>query len=901
MTTITDPRGITYLTNTYDAAGKVATQQLADGSMYYFSYSPDASGYSTQTLVRDPMNRMRLVTYDANHYPATDTQAWGSGMARTVTTVRDPATRQVQRITDPYGRSTTFTYDAAGQVASVSEYVGVTTGRTTYFSYGAAFGQISTITDWGGWQTRFAYNAAGDLTQVTDAAGRRTSTVYDAAGRPTQTIDPLGFSTFIGYELGDPVRLTDRLGRVTRTARDAAGRPVATTSPSGATSYMGWFQNNQLSSTRDAFGYVTAYSYDVNGNLVQVVDTRGSRIQYGYDNRDRLISRTNQLGYVSNVYYDPLDRPVWARDERGKVTQYTYDVLGRLAYEWFGVDPSPMPPQLPPPGQTYEGLTYHEYDAFDRLARLADTHGGTTTYTYDALDQLTGETTAAGQIQYTYDSMGRRATMSAPGAATVSYGYDPTDLLSTLTQGATSVSWQRDGAGRVSRIVAPGVTTAYGYDVENEPIGMVVLTPGGGTLANMSYTWDADGRLASASGSLAMLRITATSPSMTYNAADQLVNRGGTPLNYDAAGNLLSDGTTTYSWDARGRMIGANRPGMSATYTYDSLDRRTDKYVNGARTSYLYDGPNIVREQAPTGTAYRLGAGADETLIRTENGVSQAVVADHLGSTRALVATATSTVSTYYGYDSYGAPSVAGLSSNNPQQYTGREYDTETGLQNNRARYYSPSLGRFISQDPADIGGGSINMYEYAHSDPVNLSDPNGDCIFCLAPAFVSACVTHGAVDAFVNWAAANVSHRKYSVREATRDFAGGCIAGMAIRAVQVVMLYRMLARQMASGQRAVVIGHYMKDRVIPAAKALGAKWLRATGKSGKALFWVTPDRQARWAKWVVDGGYRVFDIGPSPFNPFRFSIFTMIEQHVFRTAGHQVTRIPWWWWELWR
>lgn len=158
-----------------------------------------------------------------------------------------------------------------------------------------------------------------------------------------------------------------------------------------------------------------------------------------------------------------------------------------------------------------------------------------------------------------------------------------------------------------------------------------------------------------------------------------------------------------------------------------------------------------------------------------------------------------------------------------------------------------------------------------------------------------------GLIDVGVNWAAASMGGRKCAIRDGARDFAVGCLAGMAFRAVQVVMLARMLARHMASGQKAVVVGHYMKTRVIPAAKALGAKWFRVYGqKTGRLLYRVTPERQVRWAEWVVGGGYRVFTVGPSPFNPFRFSVFTMIEQRVFRSAGHQVTRIPWWW-ELWR
>src|SRR5258708_9453606 len=67
--------------------------------------------------------------------------------------------------------------------------------------------------------------------------------------------------------------------------------------------------------------------------------------------------------------------------------------------------------------------------------------------------------------------------------------------------------------------------------------------------------------------------------------------------------------------------------------------------------------------------------------------------------------------------------STAGLA--NPVQYTGREYDEETGLYCYRARYYDPAIGRFISEDPFRFMAGP-NFYQYALNSPVNLGDPSG-------------------------------------------------------------------------------------------------------------------------------------------------------------------------------
>ncbi|GIW80229.1 MAG: hypothetical protein KatS3mg105_2036 [Gemmatales bacterium] len=56
-------------------------------------------------------------------------------------------------------------------------------------------------------------------------------------------------------------------------------------------------------------------------------------------------------------------------------------------------------------------------------------------------------------------------------------------------------------------------------------------------------------------------------------------------------------------------------------------------------------------------------------------------------------------------------------------RFTGREFESITGFQYHRARYYDPRTGRWISQDPAEA---DINPYRYAGNNPVNAVDRNG-------------------------------------------------------------------------------------------------------------------------------------------------------------------------------
>src|SRR5439155_13360265 len=65
-----------------------------------------------------------------------------------------------------------------------------------------------------------------------------------------------------------------------------------------------------------------------------------------------------------------------------------------------------------------------------------------------------------------------------------------------------------------------------------------------------------------------------------------------------------------------------------------------------------------------------------------------------------------------------------GASSTNSFQYTGRESDG-TGLYYLRARYYSPRLQRFVSEDPIGFVAG-VNFYAYTYNNPMNWIDPNG-------------------------------------------------------------------------------------------------------------------------------------------------------------------------------
>src|SRR6266516_1197018 len=97
---------------------------------------------------------------------------------------------------------------------------------------------------------------------------------------------------------------------------------------------------------------------------------------------------------------------------------------------------------------------------------------------------------------------------------------------------------------------------------------------------------------------------------------------------------------------------------------------------------------------------------------------------DALGSTLALT-DSSGTTQTSYTFEPFGNTSASGSATTNSFAYTGRELDS-TGLYFYRARYYNPTLQRFISEDPIGFAGGDADLYAYAQNDPTSLTDPFG-------------------------------------------------------------------------------------------------------------------------------------------------------------------------------
>jgi RHS repeat-associated protein len=126
---------------------------------------------------------------------------------------------------------------------------------------------------------------------------------------------------------------------------------------------------------------------------------------------------------------------------------------------------------------------------------------------------------------------------------------------------------------------------------------------------------------------------------------------------------------------------------------------------------------------------------------------------DHLGTPRLITSDNAQLVS-YHDYYPFGdekssywqeGPSAAGFDREEPMKFTGHERDFALGMgaEDGHAvdymhtRYYSPTVGRFLSVDPV-LGKPeqpqSWNRYAYVMNNPINRTDPTGLAEKCPPP-----------------------------------------------------------------------------------------------------------------------------------------------------------------------
>jgi len=392
-------------------------------------------------------------------------------------------------------------------------------------------------------------------------------------------------------------------------------------------------------------------------------------------------------------------------DPRG-VTSYTYDGQGReeKVVTSAGETRKTYYPDALVKDISFPNLTKraHGYDKADRLLSIVTTK-----------DAATVTSTA-----YTYDPNGNRLTQvqaNGAGEETTTYTYDDLDRLATVTYPAD--------------VEHPnGRTVTYGHDGAGNRETEVVTDPQTqGVLESKTGHFDNANRLT--------------------ELTDNLDAAQTTTLAWDRNGNLLSETkagvTTSYRYDLRDTLAEVERGGQTlARFLGDFDERRVLKIGDPTRPGgsgvqeYLYNGSRLVLDVENGQPTARYEWTNEELVSLLQNGGARRYFAlDGLETVLALTdeqGQATDRLN----FDAWGVPKEGTDfgTSGNRFAFTSHRFDTELDLYYAGGRMYSPTIGRFISQDTLSLDPNnpdSWNPFAYARSNPTRYVDPTGHGAAC--------------------------------------------------------------------------------------------------------------------------------------------------------------------------
>ncbi|MFJ8100488.1 RHS repeat domain-containing protein [Lysinibacillus sp. NPDC096212] len=527
--------------------------------------------------------------------------------------------------------------------------------------------------------------------------------------------------------------------------------------------------------SREQGGKKVNFTYDTEEQLNAVINEKGEAYQFERDTKGNIIK---EIGFdeMERTYERSLAGLVQRIQRPGdRWTAYQHDNLGNViradyydeTWATFGYDKN---------GSLIETENEHVAVKLERdpagqvIKEWQNDHWIASSY--DELGNRSQITSSLGaKIDVARNEMGNVSQITASRSEqknwTASMQYNELGQeIERILLGDVISKWQYDVTGRPThhRISSQNRDTRrrmYNWDVNHRLRSMVneltgvKVTYGYDEFSNLVWSNEGDqfDFLHRSVDDVGNLYETKEKTDRVYGAGSRLLETKEATFSYDDEGNLIekvekNGDTWKYEYYGNGMMSKVIKPNNTeVTFKYDSLGRRIEKSSDEKIMKFVWDGNIILHEYFSQNDSDKFEDLEEYSSLKKSeipdnlvtwvfndgfvpsakitNDGNYSIICDYLGTpVEAYDEEGNSVWSAEL--DIYGrVMEFTGEQDFIPFRYQGQYEDMEIGLYYNRFRYYSPSEGMYLQQDPIGLAGGNPTLYGYV-SNPNIQFDPLG-------------------------------------------------------------------------------------------------------------------------------------------------------------------------------